>query len=139
VACQVIVVKDAMHAKASGLLGNPYYIADAFDSQFRITLIRRGKKHFDPNTGPDGWAFATEDQCSVQCNIVSEPSLSMFITVVPVENNREPKPVSNCGSTLHRVTIDRDEVHTWAQSSVRASESQVTSRLKIQESEVRTV
>jgi hypothetical protein len=58
---QVIVVKNAMYAKTSRFLSNPYYAADAFDAQFRTALIGGGKKNFNPNTGPDWRAFAAED------------------------------------------------------------------------------
>jgi hypothetical protein len=149
-ASQVVVIKYTMYAKASSSLGNSHYLADAFDAYLRSTLIRGRKKNFNPNAGPDRRTSTAEDQGSVQGNIVCEASFSAFGTVVPVKNNREPKLVSNCGSTLHRVLVCLhrvlvylhrvlfywEEAHTQIQSSVLQFELQATGRLKSRKSEV---
>lgn len=104
-ASQVFVIKDTEHAKTSCLLRDPDDISDALDPQFFVTLVRRWKKNFDSNAGADWRAPAAEDQYSVNRNVVREASLGVFRAVIPMEDDREPKPISNGCSTLHLVFL----------------------------------
>jgi hypothetical protein len=107
----MLVVKRSMNAEASGFFCNPCHFADTLYAKFLSALIRRGDQNFNSNVRPDWWGLCTEDQSTIQRNVVREASLCVLGSVIPVENDGEFELVSNCASALRAKLINWGEIH----------------------------
>jgi len=107
----MLVVKRSMNAEASGFFCNPCHSADTLYAKFLSGLIRRGDQNFNSNVRPDWWGLGTEDQSTIQRNIVREASLSVLGAIIPVENDGEFEPVSNSAPTLQAGLTNWGEIH----------------------------
>src|SRR5580658_10401588 len=108
----MIVVKHPMNAEAPGLLCYPSDFPDTFDAQFIAALIRRGNKNLNSNVSTHWRTLCAKNQGAIQCNVVREASFRALHTVIPMENDRESKLVSNRSSTLQTGLFNQEEMHT---------------------------
>jgi hypothetical protein len=107
----MLVVKLSMNAETSGFLCNPCHFADALYTEFLSALIRRRNQNFNPNVRPHWRCLGTEDQSTIQRNVVREASLGVLPPIIPVENDGELEPVSNSASALQAGLNNWGEIH----------------------------
>jgi len=108
---KMIIVKSPMHTKTPCLIWNPGHCSDTLNTQFIPALIGRWYQYFDSNTCSFRRTLSTEDQGSIQRDIVGESSFCMLGPVAPVVNDWKSKFVSNRGSSLQSDLIHQEEMH----------------------------
>jgi hypothetical protein len=108
---EVFIFKHPMNSEASGLLRYARNFTDTLDSQLFVATIWGWKQDLNPNVRSNWWAFAAEDQCPIQCDVVREPPFGTFCPVIPVENNWQAQSVSDGSPSLRSVFLNRIEAH----------------------------
>jgi hypothetical protein len=111
---EVIVIKSSMYAKCcvSWLVDNTCDLSNTLDSQISAALVRRRNHDLNANLGPDRWTFASENQRSVECNVIGEAALHVLGPVIPVKKDGQFELVPNRASALRCELDDGAEHHT---------------------------
>ena len=110
---KMIVVKSAANpeAPACSFAHNTCNFAYAFDTHFPAALVRGGKQNFDPYFASHRGAPAGENECTIQCNIRGEAPFGVVTSIVPVEDDGQPQPISNGCSALQSALYDGHQFH----------------------------
>jgi hypothetical protein len=108
----MVVVKHPMNAEASSFLCNPCHFSNTLDVKLPAALMRRRDKQFNSDIRPDWWGLGTEDQSTIQSDVVREASLCVLHPIIPVENDGESELVSSSASALQAGLTNWEEIHT---------------------------
>jgi hypothetical protein len=108
---EIFVVKPPVNAETSSLFCNPRNFSDTLDVKFLSALIRRGDENLDSNVRSDWWGLGTEDQSTLQRNVVREAPFCVLHPIIPVENDGEFELVSNSASALRARLKNGGEMH----------------------------
>lgn len=120
----MVVVEIPLHAKGRKAVParKPCHLPDALNAQLLTGRIRRRKQHLYLHLTSDRWATCTANERAVESNIASKAAIRVPGTVIPVEDDREPQPVSHGrpsfgtdhsrGKVPHTNSCGRQRTHT---------------------------
>jgi hypothetical protein len=111
---KMVVVKLTAYTKSASAFVqfNSYNFADTFNPELGNLIIRRRNQYFQQNVTPNRWTSAANDECTVERDILREPTFRVLSSVVPVKNHWQPKLVTNGSSAFRIRGSDERESHT---------------------------
>jgi hypothetical protein len=107
----MVVVKRTLHTEATRLLCNSRHFTITLDAQFVSAVIWRRHKNFNSYVRSYRGTSCAEDQSTIQGDIIGKASFCVISSVTPLENDREPQRISDCGSSLQTGLIEEAAIH----------------------------